>query len=72
MGYFETSPKSHILENKNIKLVDLQVRNLQFIRKMSFYLYALVRIIIQILQILYLLCFKLKKLEFVLVQVIKI
>jgi beta-1,4-mannosyltransferase len=62
MGYFETSPRSAVLENKNIKLVDLQINNLQHIRRLSFYLYALVRIILQVLQIIYYLGWKYRQL----------
>lgn len=49
-------------------MVDLQIQNLQIFRKINFYLYALVRIILQILQILYLFSFKHKNFEFVLIQ----
>jgi len=58
MGYFESSPKSSVLENENIKLVDIQISWLGLFRKISFYLYALVRVLIQIVQILYLLGWK--------------
>jgi beta-1,4-mannosyltransferase len=69
MGYFDTPPRSSVLENPNIKIIDLQINHLQFFRKVSFYLYALVRIILQIIQIIYFLGFKHRNLEFVLVQV---
>ena len=69
MGYFDSSPKSAILENENIKLVDLQIHYLQVFRNISFYLYALIRIALQILQIVYYLGWKYRGLEFVLVQV---
>jgi hypothetical protein len=58
MGYFDSSPKATVHENPNIKLIDLQISRLQFFRAISFYLYALVRIILQILQIIYLLGWK--------------
>jgi beta-1,4-mannosyltransferase len=38
------------------------------VRKISFYLYAITRVILQICQILYLLAYKYRNLEFVLVQ----
>ena len=69
MGYFETAPKSKVTDNPNIRLVDLQIKKLQFFRTISFYLYALIRIILQVLQILYLLGWKYRNLDFVLVQV---
>jgi beta-1,4-mannosyltransferase len=69
-GYFDTSPRIGITRNDNIHLVDLQIKRLQVIRKINFYLYAFVRIILQILQILYLFAFKHKNFEFVLIQVI--
>ena len=68
-GYFDTSPRIGITRNEHIHLVDLQIKRLQIFRKISFYLYALVRIILQILQILYLFAFKHKNFEFVLIQV---
>lgn len=70
MGYFDTAPRVAVLENPNIRIVDLQINHLQYIRKVSFYLYAIVRIILQILQIIYYLGFKYRHLSFVLVQVL--
>lgn len=69
MGYFETTPKSRVIDNPNIHIVDLQIKNLQFFRAISFYLYAIVRIILQILQILYFMGWKYRNLDFILVQV---
>lgn len=69
-GYFDTSPRIGITRNEHIHLVDLQIKRLQNFRKISFYLYAMVRIILQILQILYLFAFKHKNFEFVLIQVL--
>lgn len=69
-GYFDTSPRIGITRNEHIHLVDLQIKRLQIFRKISFYLYAMVRIILQILQILYLFAFKHKNFEFVLIQVL--
>lgn len=60
MGYVESSPKNALIQNENIKIIDLQIKNLHYFRKISFYLYAMVRIILQILQILYLLTWKLR------------
>ena len=70
MGYFDTAPRTAVLENPNIRIVDLQIHNLQFFRKISFYLYAMIRVILQILQIFYYLGYKYRNLEFVLVQVL--
>ncbi len=69
MGYLETSPRSTVIENANIKLVDLQLQNLQSVRAFSYYLYVLIRIILQILQIFYVLGWKYRGIKFVLVQV---
>jgi len=69
MGYFETTPKSRVMENGNIHIVDLQIKNLQIFRAISFYLYAFVRIVLQILQILYLMGWKYRNVDFILVQV---
>jgi beta-1,4-mannosyltransferase len=69
LGYFETTPKSKIMENPNIRIVDLQIKNLQFFRAISFYLYAIIRIILQVLQILYFMGWKYRNLDFILVQV---
>jgi beta-1,4-mannosyltransferase len=70
MGYFETAPKSTVLDSPNIHIVDLQINRLQAFRAISFYLYALVRIVLQVIQILYLLGWKYRHLDFVLVQVL--
>lgn len=70
MGYFETAPKSKVTDSPNIRIVDLQIGRLQFFRAISFYLYAIVRILLQIFQILYLLGWKYRNLEFVLIQVV--
>lgn len=68
-GYFETAPKSKIMENENIKIVDLQIKNLQYFRAISFYLYVLIRIVLQVTQILYYLGWKHRHLDFIIVQV---
>lgn len=57
-GYFDTSPRIGITRNEHIHMVDLQIKRLQVFRKISFYLYAMIRIILQILQILYLFTYK--------------
>lgn len=72
MGYLETSPRSNVTDNPNIKLVDLQLKSLQSIRKFSYYIYVLIRIILQILQIFYVLGWKYRGIKFVLVQVNKL
>lgn len=69
MGYADSPPRSEVGSCPQIHLVDLQIRNLHLFRKVSFYLYAFVRIVLQITQILYLLAWKHRDLEFVLVQV---
>jgi beta-1,4-mannosyltransferase len=69
MGYFDTAPKSKVVESPNIKIVDLQIKNLQFFRAISYYLYVIIRIILQILQILYYMGWKYRNLDFILVQV---
>ena len=46
----------------------MEISGLGKIRAKSFYLYALIRIILQILQIIYLLGFKYRNLDFVLIQ----
>ena len=69
MGYQDSPPRNSIVENENIHLVDLQIGRLQHVRKLSFYLYAIVRIILQVLQVLYLLGWKYRHLKLVLVQV---
>ena len=58
MGYVDSSPRTELAQNNHIHFVDLQIRNLHFFRKIFFYLYALVRIVLQVLQILYLLGWK--------------
>ena len=55
MGYQDSPPRSSIVDNEKVHLVDLQIGRLQYVRKLSFYLYAIVRIILQVLQIIYLL-----------------
>ena len=69
MGYLDSSPRSEVATHPNIRLVDLQIGGLQRLRRISFYLYALVRIFLQVMQIIYLLGIKHRNLEFVLVQV---
>lgn len=68
MGYIESSPRTTILENPNIHLVDLEIGGLGKLRKISFWIYAIVRILLQILQIIYLLGIKHRNLQFVLIQ----
>lgn len=68
MGYLESSPRSSILDNQHIHLVDLSINGLGPLRRKSFYLYALVRVILQVFQILYVLSWKLRGLDFVLIQ----
>lgn len=70
MGYFETAPKARVVENPNIKIVDLRINHLEYFRAISFYLYALVRIVLQVLQILYYLGWKHRNLQYLFVQVI--
>lgn len=69
IGYRENEPTTEITSNPDIELVDISS---DFIKKLKavklFYLYALLRIIIQTLQLLWLLIFRLKGLKFVLVQ----
>ena len=48
--------------------MDLQAKWLQKLRKISYYIYVLIRIIFQILQILYFMIFKIGTIEFILIQ----
>lgn len=62
LGYFDNAPKAAVCDNQNIKLVDLQIKRLHIFKAISFYLYAIIRIVLQILQIVYLLGWKYRNL----------
>lgn len=69
IGYRENDPPSEILQHPDIELVDISSTFLKKLKAIKlFYLYALLRIIFQTLQLLILLVFKLQSLKFVLVQ----
>ena len=69
IGYRENEPPSEIVEHPDIELVDISSDFLKRLKAIKlFYVYALLRIILQTLQLLLLLVFRLKELKFVLVQ----
>lgn len=71
MGFVETAPRNEILHNEHINLINLKIPHLQPLKSFSFYLYALVLIILQICQIMYMFVIRVRRIEFVLVQVIR-
>jgi beta-1,4-mannosyltransferase len=69
IGYKENAPFTEVTDHPDIEIVDISndfLKKLKTIR--IFYLYALLRVIIQTLQLLFLLLFRLKSMEFILVQ----